>query len=210
MKLPHASLRHPFANRRGGFSLVEVTLAVGIVAFALTSLLGALPLALSSVRQSVDEGRAATIANTLFAALRDGSFSSTVQPAFTHVYYLDVQFDNATGKPLPAPDGTLNLATLGTAAAGQPPAATKCYAKFLAGATDPAVVADPLGSQRRLCLTSDQPLGGADYAVSIYFDNQPAGMLVMGQANRVEIVVSPLSQIKDQYRFVSTVCYRLN
>lgn len=42
------------AWRRGGFSLVEVTLAIGIVAFGVVAVMGVLPLAMVSVREAMD------------------------------------------------------------------------------------------------------------------------------------------------------------
>lgn len=41
-------------GRCGGFSLVEVTLAIGIVSFAMLALLGAVPVGLSTMRQAAD------------------------------------------------------------------------------------------------------------------------------------------------------------
>ena len=50
---------------RGGFSLVEVTLALGIIAFAFVALLGMLPAGLSNFRQSIDTVNEATIVQDL-------------------------------------------------------------------------------------------------------------------------------------------------
>ena len=193
------------------FSLIEVTIACGIAAFALVGVFGVLPIALSASRQSIDEGRAAAIANTLFTAMRDVSTSSFAKPAFTNVYYLDAQFDPVTGKPILDAAGTLNLATLGPSTNGiKSTNPTVCYAKFLATPNDSPITDDALGSQRRFGLTSMPPTGGADYTVSMYFDNQPPGMLTPGRANRIEIVVSPVARPKDQFRYVSTVSYRFH
>jgi uncharacterized protein (TIGR02598 family) len=63
-------------NRRHGFTLVEVALAVAIAAVALTALLGVAIQALRTGRRGVDDSVVATIASDLFAGLRAGSYDS--------------------------------------------------------------------------------------------------------------------------------------
>jgi uncharacterized protein (TIGR02598 family) len=58
------------ANLRG-FSLVEVTLALGIVAFAFITLFALLPTGLRLVRESSDEGVAVNILTALAADLKN-------------------------------------------------------------------------------------------------------------------------------------------
>jgi uncharacterized protein (TIGR02598 family) len=59
---------------RAGFSLVEVIVAMGIVAFAFVGLLGIIPSGLSSFRQSVDQARALTALNMVASAARNSKF----------------------------------------------------------------------------------------------------------------------------------------
>ena len=206
-------------QRRGAFSLVEVTLALGIVTFGLVSVVGVLPTALASGRQSFDQNRAAAIANTLFASFRSQPFNKEC--------YVDAQFnDDGTTRSGqgPAPiDFNLPTPITGNSAA--------FYAKFLGLATDTVNQAtgssdpkpDNFGTQRRLAFSVSQPPGGADYAVALNFydqtiqngttvpaSNEPDGMVTTGQACRVEIVIHAVSRPTDQYRFVSTVANRSN
>ncbi len=213
MKTPLASLplsnagSAPRRRRRRAFSLVEVTLALGIVTFALVAVVGVLPTALASGRQSFDQNRAAAIANTLFASFRS-------QP-FDKVGYVDAQFD-ATGATLSGSGPkTVNL----NDPLADPP--SPFYAKFLNVATESGDTSDAFGAQRRLMFTDAQPIGGADYSVAMNFykattvngvaipaSNQPEGMVTTGQACRVELVINSVTKPDSKYRFVSTVFNR--
>ena len=64
-----------------GFSLVEVTLAVSVIAFALVSLLGLVPLGLTNSRACQSETRAAELAHTVFATIAAEPF--TAAPCFS-------------------------------------------------------------------------------------------------------------------------------
>lgn len=61
--------------RREAFSLVEVALAMGIFTFALVALLGLLPTAVRSARDSLNAGTALQLADKLSAQLHGGGFS---------------------------------------------------------------------------------------------------------------------------------------
>ena len=54
-----------------GFSLVEVVLAIGVIAFAIVAILGVLPIGLSANHSSQGETRATQIAQDIFAALEN-------------------------------------------------------------------------------------------------------------------------------------------
>ncbi len=197
---------------RHAFSLVEVTLALGIVTLGLVGIVGVLPTALASGRQSFDQNRAAAIANTLFTSFRSQSFSK--------VCYVDEQLDQSNGTT-PTGNGPaaidFNAPPVGASSPG-------CYAKFLSLATDAGNPADTFGTQRRLSFTTDQPPGGADYHIALNFydavtradgttvpaSNQPEGMVAPGQACRVELVIYAISRPANQYHFVSTVANRSN
>ena len=199
-------------RQRRAFSLVEVTLALGIVTFGLVSVVGVLPTALASGRQSFDQNRAAAIANTLFTSFRSQPFSK--------VCYVDQQLSENGTTPSgnqAAPTIDFNL-----------PQSAIFYARYLSLATDPSESNDSYGTQRLLFFfpppnqSADSKLSptGADYQIALNFNNtatatvpasdQPEGMIASGQACRVEIVINAVSRPGDQYRFVSTVANRSN
>ncbi len=64
--------------RRGAraFSLVEVSLALGVVAFALVGLLGLFPAGLAASRDNANETRAAQLAQSVFTTLRGQPLAS--------------------------------------------------------------------------------------------------------------------------------------
>ncbi len=55
----------------GGFSLVEVVLALGVAAVAFTAIMGLFPLGLDMSRETHEETQAALIAQSIFGDLRD-------------------------------------------------------------------------------------------------------------------------------------------
>ncbi len=213
-------------RRTAGFSLIEVTLALGIVTFALVGAVGVLPTALSSSRQSFNKNRASAIADTVFSSLRSAPFNS--------VCYLDAQLDN-NGQPLPSPQPApldLNLSTQATAVPTTfPPNAVQFYATFLDGFA-PASPTDPLSVLRHIRF-SQQQTGPSDFLVTMYFNSQPSGMVIVpqasagnrtpaipAQANQVELIISALGQDPEakhfdqsrsgQYHFVTTIANRTN
>ena len=198
-------------RHRRAFSLVEVTLALGLVTFVLVAVIGTMPLALSSGRQSFDQNRAAAVADSLFASFRSQSFSN--------VCYLDSQFqeDGATTTP----DAGLNLNKLTTTSAPQ-----QFYASFLDA--NAASTGDSFGDQRKLAFipASGRAPAGASYLITLYFNNKPDGMTIPAsstgaqsdpasgsttpaQANQIEMIVSPVGQPANKYHFVSTIANRL-
>jgi uncharacterized protein (TIGR02598 family) len=71
----------PIRNNRpeaAAFSLVEVVLALGVIAISLVAILGVFPVGLSSNRTSVSDTRAAELANAIFATIdaQSSTFSS--------------------------------------------------------------------------------------------------------------------------------------
>lgn len=75
----HLSLitRH---SSRSGFSLVEVILAVGIVAFAVVGVLTAFPVGIEAARDSRDETTAALIADDVFSRMRSQPYNKVMVP----------------------------------------------------------------------------------------------------------------------------------
>ena len=68
----HATLPAYKALARG-FSLVEVVLALGVIAFALVGIMGLFPVAMKSAQESQRETRATLIAQQIFSDLRVSS-----------------------------------------------------------------------------------------------------------------------------------------
>jgi len=67
-------------KRAVAFSLVEVVLALGVIAIAITAILGLLPVALSTGHSAQDETRAAQIAEDMISAM-----TSQAPTSFTNV-----------------------------------------------------------------------------------------------------------------------------
>ena len=98
------------ARNELSFSLVEVTLALGVAAFALIAVYGLLPIGLNSNRTAIEQTAATNIATSIVADLRATFPTSTTSPRLgmsipaagsspsTVTYYLD-----ENGGPFPAP-----------------------------------------------------------------------------------------------------------
>jgi uncharacterized protein (TIGR02598 family) len=56
-------------HRNTGFTLVEIVVAIGIIAFAIVAILGLLPIGLATGRSSQDESRAPQIAQDIFSSI---------------------------------------------------------------------------------------------------------------------------------------------
>lgn len=73
-------------SRSFGFSLVEIVLALAVIAFALVGIMGMFPVAMRSAQESQRETRATFIAQQIFSDLRSGTatnrfvISTTNQP----------------------------------------------------------------------------------------------------------------------------------
>src|SRR5437660_1415580 len=65
-----------------GFSLVEVTLALGVAAFCLIALLGLLPLGMQTNQSAVSQTAAASILSSLVADLRATARSNPTSPQY--------------------------------------------------------------------------------------------------------------------------------
>jgi uncharacterized protein (TIGR02598 family) len=73
---------HRTGSRQEAFSLVEVVLALGIFTFALVSMLGLVPVAMSSARSSMDNAIAVQLADGLASKFAQTGFSFLpVQPS---------------------------------------------------------------------------------------------------------------------------------
>jgi len=87
---------------RAGFSLVEVIVALGIVAFAFVGLLGIIPSGLNTFRQSVDQARALNALNMVASAVRNSKFDK-IDLGNKKAYYKFPQFfsDSQTSSTAP-------------------------------------------------------------------------------------------------------------
>ncbi len=63
-------------NAIGGFSLMEVVLALGVVAFAFVALFGMLPVGLNAFNNSIDATQETQIAENVMSQLRQAKFST--------------------------------------------------------------------------------------------------------------------------------------
>lgn len=107
------------ANSTGsvsGFSLVEVTLSIGIIAVAFVALLGLLPVGMSTFRGSIDasnemwimQGFNSMVMTTDYARVKDLSFE---QPK-SDIYYFDEEGRRVDTKSNPSTDAERVLARL--------------------------------------------------------------------------------------------------
>lgn len=99
------------SGRNASFSLVEVVLALGIVAIGLVSILGLFPTGLNASRDSANETRASEMSQGIFATLRGQDFtnawlygtildmSSSNQPPA--ILYADAEGQNITNAAFP-------------------------------------------------------------------------------------------------------------
>lgn len=111
---------------RQGFSLVEVTLALGIAAFSLLAIFGLLPVGVKSHRNAIEQTAAAGIATGIFADLRatpnanstTANYKITI-PSSTRLFLReDGSLDTSSG------DAARYLATITFTVPSQPKAAT--------------------------------------------------------------------------------------
>jgi type II secretory pathway pseudopilin PulG len=103
-----------------GFSLIEVTLAIGIIAFALLAVLALLPVGLKTNRESTDQARATQIMNAIAVSIQNAVPS--VSPSGTYTQYLPLppyRVSKMTGLPTDPPAVTQNP-KLGQVANGLP------------------------------------------------------------------------------------------
>jgi uncharacterized protein (TIGR02598 family) len=79
-------------RQQHGFSLVEISLALGIIAFAFIALLGLLPIGLQTFRTAIDTGNEARIVQSLFSRLLATEFEKVQTLDFENskeIFYFD-------------------------------------------------------------------------------------------------------------------------
>jgi len=88
LQLPQARKRIPGrVTFHSGFSLVEVTLALGIVAFGLIAIFGLLPSGLNLVRESAEEATAVNIMGSIASRLQAGKNLPSGTTPIERYYY---------------------------------------------------------------------------------------------------------------------------
>lgn len=90
------------SRRRAGFSLVEVTIAIGIVAFAFISIIGMLPVGLSSFNDAIDSTVTSQISQRLFSEAQQVRYADLNRVAVTR-YYDAEGLEVGRGSAPPAP-----------------------------------------------------------------------------------------------------------
>lgn len=85
-----------------GFSLIEVVLALGVVAFAIVAIIGAFPVGMQTGHAAQDETRAPQIAQDIFAALA-AQARTTASPVALNVAAMISQFPTTVSHPSATP-----------------------------------------------------------------------------------------------------------
>ncbi len=86
---------HSGGRSRTGFSLIEVVLALGVIAFAVVAMLGVLPVGLSTGHDAQNETRAAQIAQDIITSMASQAQTrypnaTIAQPSSTFSYDVDL------------------------------------------------------------------------------------------------------------------------
>ena len=79
----------PLQHRRSGFSLIEVTLAIAIVAFAFVSLIGLLPAGMSVFNQTMDATNEMRISGVMTSMIQATDYDNLVKEFNENLYYFD-------------------------------------------------------------------------------------------------------------------------
>ena len=225
MKAP--AVRSRFGCQSAAFTLIEVALALGIIAFALVAIVGSVPLAMNTGRLSIAQNRAATVAATLFANLRSWPFNAVrcLDPDYkTNTSSLTINLnlmvttksDTSTGYPTGTPDSNAPVKFFAafsetTATASTDPRFNDPRRLFFFGTL-------PTSQPRFLLL--HPPTTGPYYTIVLRFNNNPAGTLtpykltptsatVYAEANGIEASIFESDRPNDIFRFTTVISNRL-
>lgn len=88
--MPCSPLPPSFRRKRGGFSLIEVTLAIAIVAFAFVALIGLLPAGLGVFNQTMDSSNEMRISSELTSMIQATNYDNLTNAFAQNIYYFDV------------------------------------------------------------------------------------------------------------------------
>ena len=82
--------------RRNGFTLVEMAVALAVLAFAMVTLIGLLAVGLSSQKSSTEDTRLAAMVGYVISTERMRTFVTVSNPSYTTNYYFDIQGNTNT------------------------------------------------------------------------------------------------------------------
>ncbi len=111
-------IRRAKRDRRPGFSLIEVVIALGVVSFALVAILGVFPAAFSQNRKSISDTRAAQLARMIVSTIESQTATFTAIDCFGAT--LDLGASSTGTNPVflyaayPSPDQPVITATKDT------------------------------------------------------------------------------------------------
>jgi len=99
--------KHSGPEKTGGFTLVEVTLALGVASFALVALFGLLPVGLTMSRCAADNVMGAQISQRVINDALQTDFDTLVQNGTTSIFRKPVRYFGDQGNELLGPDGAI-------------------------------------------------------------------------------------------------------
>jgi type II secretory pathway pseudopilin PulG len=141
-------------NQSGGFSLVEVAIAVGVAAFCLVAMLGLLPTGMKSVKAAVDQTAATAFLGAVVNDVRNASSQSALSPM------LGIAMPSSAGGSTGSSPGSTNFQALADKASFGAPISTTLFL-------------DELGNR----VGADDP--GARYEVAVSLSNSAFNTLAM-------------------------------
>lgn len=130
------------AKSQCGFSLIEVTIALGITAFCLVPIIGMLPVGLRSLKNSTEQAAAAAIVNQIAITIRNASSENGQD--FVGYFAGDAQTGKIVSYKAGSGSASLNLGMLALSGS---PTAISFDQRFKTQVTIlPPSAADPLGT----------------------------------------------------------------
>ena len=91
-------MRTPLKNKRKAFTLVEVMLAVGVMAIAISSMIGLLSAITANINQIRQQSKAVALISNIETTLKDKNFDTVYQwvlnPTEPHVIYFWDEYQN--------------------------------------------------------------------------------------------------------------------
>lgn len=95
-------MRTPLKNKRSAFTLVEVMLAVGVMAIAISSMIGLLSAITANINQIRQQSKAVALISNIETTLKEKNFDTVYQwvlnPTEPHVIYFWDEYQNP-GRP---------------------------------------------------------------------------------------------------------------
>lgn len=107
MKSPSPSIAaFSWRNAPSGFSLVEVTLAIGIISFSLLTVLGLMPVGLTTLRQATEQTIESQIVQKIGSEVQLTSYSKLAANFSGKTFYYSDQGDYLGSSPASVPADT--------------------------------------------------------------------------------------------------------